>query len=396
MRPEVELVLDCARSRVAVEGGVRIPTGVEASLDWPWVLSLVRRHRLTPLLYCQFKNALPAAIPGQFLEELQREFQANTRHNLLLAGELLKLLDGLKRIGVDAMPLKGPVLALTAYGSLALRQFIDLDIVVRPADLLRAKEVLVAQGYHSVNAFTPTEEQALPESGNHTYNFLRVDGQVSVEIHWAISQREYSFPLNFETLWRDRREVPFLGTLVPAPSPELLLLILCAHGTKHYWERLMWVCDVAELIHSRPDLDWDRLWEQARALRSERMLLVGLCLVNQLLKVPLPPEATHRIQADTTTGLLSSKAAGWLFLERENLGVTVQKRFFIFQVRECWRDKLVYAGHLLVWSITPNERDQAFVSMPAACSFLYYLVRPVRLLVKGVGRRRKLPVGAGV
>ena len=394
--PDIEMLLDCARSRMDANRAVRITARVHAGPNWPRVLSLAGRHRLTPLLCWQLQAVCPASVPRPFWDQLQREFQANAQRNLLLAGELLKLVGSFQKIGVEAMPLKGPALAFSAYGNLSLRQFIDLDIVVRRADVLQVKDALLAQGYCPIVALTPTQEQAHLQSKNHTYDFRREDGKVSVEIHWAISPRQYSFPLAGDTLWSDSRQINFLGTVISSPPPELLLLILCAHGSRHYWERLIWVCDVAELIQSQPHLNWERVWEQARSLRSERMLATGLALAKQLLGTSLPTALAERIDRDSTAQALAEKVERWLFLEADSLWVTLQKRLFILHVRECWRDKFAYAWHLLVWSITPNELDRAFFPLPGGCSILLYLLRPVRLAAKCLGLSRKAPAGGTV
>ena len=42
--------------------------------------------------------------------------------------------------------LKGPAVALDAYGDTARRQFVDLDLLIHPADLPRAAELLVGEG----------------------------------------------------------------------------------------------------------------------------------------------------------------------------------------------------------------------------------------------------------
>ena len=393
MRPEIELLLDCARSCRNAERVTRITERIQAGPDWPVVFSLARQHRLTPLLGWQLQLVSSESIPCQVLDQLKSECQASAQRNLLLASELLQLLAAFQQIGVEAMPLKGAVLAYSAYGNLSLRQFIDLDIVIHPAEVLRAKAALIARGYCPTIGLNAQREQAHLQSENHTYNFLHPDSHVAVEVHWAISQRQYSFPLVTEVLLRERQSVPFFGRPVLAPAPELMLLVLCAHGSRHYWERLIWVCDVAELIRSQPQLNWERVWENAGLLRSKRMLLTGLVLAQRLLGTSLQLAMVKRIEADRAAQALATKVEHWLFLDAPGWWVTLQKRLFIMQVREHWRDRFAYFRHLLVWSITPNELDQSFLPLPGACSVLYYLLRPVRLLAKGLGFTRKMHAG---
>jgi len=60
---------------------------------------------------------------------------------------LLKVLDLLTGSGVEAIPFKGPVLAVQAYGDLLMRSFVDLDILIHAKDLSRVSKILIDQGY---------------------------------------------------------------------------------------------------------------------------------------------------------------------------------------------------------------------------------------------------------
>ena len=49
------------------------------------------------------------------------------------------------------------------------------------------------------------------------------------------------------------------GTDVSSLAMENLLWLLCVHATKHKWARLSWICDVAELLRSQPQLNWEKV-----------------------------------------------------------------------------------------------------------------------------------------
>jgi hypothetical protein len=77
---------------------------------------------------------------------------------------------------------------------------------------------------------------------------------------------------------------------------------------------------------------------------------------------------------------------GWAVLNREvGSGLTrsdTSWRSFWFHVRarERWRDRLPYLIHTLRLAIVPSQLDRGFVSLPKPFSWLYYVVRPVRVL----------------
>ena len=115
---------------------------------------------------------------------------------------------------------------------------------------------------------------------------------------------------------------------VKLPAPEDLLLALCIHGSKHLWERLAWICDIAGLIESQQDLNWRQLIARARATGSERMLFMGLRLAVDLIGAQLPTEVETEIKADPVVTSLSGDVVRYLFTpELTPSGIPV----FLFQ-----------------------------------------------------------------
>ncbi len=88
-------------------------------------------------------------------------FQRVSALNILLTHELQKLLALFADNDVRAVPYKGPALALQLYGNVALRQFSDLDILVHPRDVLRARDLLLAEGYAQLPPLTDGQQAVL-------------------------------------------------------------------------------------------------------------------------------------------------------------------------------------------------------------------------------------------
>src|SRR5215207_3754046 len=107
--------------------------------DWERVVRLAGRHKVLPHVYRALREGFRDSAPAEALQRLEDEAGANARRNLMLTGRLLKLLTLLAAAGVEAVPFKGPLLALSAYGDSSMRQFADLDLLVRPADVPRAR-----------------------------------------------------------------------------------------------------------------------------------------------------------------------------------------------------------------------------------------------------------------
>jgi len=377
-------LLCCARTRLEPAHVTRLCTLLQGDVDWSYLLQTALRHRMTPLLYWHLNATCTELLPQEVLNRIECPFYVNVQRNLLLTAELVKLVNLFERHGIRTIPYKGPLLAEAVYGNLALRQSGDLDMLVSKQEVQKTQDLLTRHGY----CLQPREHSLRPmhqRPADRELAFGRNDGIAVVELHWRMVahwQIPSSFPLGFEHLWQRREQVCLAGTAIPSLAPEDLLLVLCVHGTCHHWERLSWICDIAELLRVHRQLDWARIHDQAARLDGERMLSLGLRLAAELLEAELPSQERTKVYSDPAVAWLASQVYERLF--RHAPMTLAEERTFFTRTRTGMRFKLSYhllfAQALLHTVITPNEKDRALVALPDSLSFLYYLLRPLRLV----------------
>lgn len=378
MRPEAELLVACARTCMDSENAERVRRLLREDLDWAFLVHMADRHGLIPFLYRHLRGAYSEAVPRGILEQLGGAFRRNVERSLFLTDELLKILDLFVTHGVEAIPWKGPALAAFLYRDLTLRQFSDLDILIRKADISKAKQLLLRRGYRPQLDLTPLQERAYLWSWCE-YVFTSGDGRV-VELHWGVAPRYFSFPLDLGPLWERLEEtIPLGGRPVRTLSPEDWLLTLCVHGTKHLWERLQWVVDVAELVRLHPGMDWARVLSQAQALGGARMILLGLGLTQELLGTALPEEISRKLRSDPAVRSLIADMRECLFRETTSPPGLFQRTLFHLRARERLGDRARYCLRL---AVTLSPGDLTSWSFPSFLFPLYYFLRPIRLMKK--------------
>ncbi len=376
--PESALLLTCARASLDEVQKKRIQDLVSGSLDWNLVLQLADRHGLLPLLHSHLNVVCPDAVPDQQRQLLRIAFQRVSALNILLIHELHKLLALFADNAVQAVPYKGPALALQLYENVALRQFSDLDILVHPRDVLRARDLLLGEGYAQLPPLTDGQQAVLLRT-QCNLPFTRDRNRMIVELHWTVSAPAFARPFETDDFWSRLLDAKLEDVAIKVPASEDLLLALCIHGSKHLWERLAWVCDIAGLIATQPDLHWQELISRGRSTGSERMLFLGLRLAADLLEVSLPKDVEAAVSADASVAALAQDVVRDLFTPAPTrTGVSGYFRFQM-RARRRLRDKLNY----LRFTCTPNEEDLVRLKLPPALTFIYYLVRPVRLVVTG-------------
>jgi putative nucleotidyltransferase-like protein len=344
--PELGLLFLC-RSDANAEEAAQFRARILETVDLDSALKLAGRHGLEPLLCWNLQLHCPEAADGAFHER----FKSNAVRNLVHMQELLRILRCLESASIRAIPYKGPVLALSVYKNLALREFFDLDILVDVADVPRATEVLIAKGYRCQTQLTPPQLRSYLSSGCE----LCFEGNgVAVELHWRIAPRMYSFPFGFSDLWERRQTLEFGEQAIATLSPEDLLLVLCVHAMKHCWNSLCWVMDVAELLRTTLELDWRLVMQRASDIGAKRVLLLGLALAHELLSAPLPESVEKTLREDRALIPLLARAKAKLASPNPGAEFSLADHVFFLRARERALDKARYIFHAL---FTPEITD---------------------------------------
>lgn len=350
LMPEAKLMIACARIDRSDKVRRAVRARLNPPLDWAYIRRHAARHGLEPQLHRHLAEH-EALVPSETLRHFSKTARQAAFRNMRQLHELLRIVEALEEQNVPVIPFKGPVLAALAYGDVAVRPFVDLDLLVAREDVLRAKEYLVQEGYEPVQDMTPGEEAAFI-AAQHGYEFVHPESGFVVEVHWAFFFEIYAFDLTPDEIWDRHHTTTLSGTSVRTLAPEDLFIYLCTHGTKHRWMRLKWIADVAAFIQSQPDLDWEVVMRRARRTGTARMVRLGGYLAHQLLEAPVPPNVLRAAQTSRTVRAMAARICDeWLFREPD-APHTPDWDVFWFHVkeRERWRDRWPYIKHhLKLW-----------------------------------------------
>jgi Uncharacterised nucleotidyltransferase len=369
-RTAFELILACAAAAFPPQaaGEALLP----GELDWEQVVALAERHGLLSVVYTQL--AASDGVSESAIRHLRTLVEQNARQGLWLARLLGKIFSAFRDHGIVALPYKGPVLAAMLYGNVTLRQYSDLDILIRPADLALSRRVLAESGLTPASPLTSRQEKAQLSSGYEEV-FDAAGKQNVVEIQWRVLPRFYAIDFDMEKMFTRARKVSIAGQDLQTLSTEDLLLVLCAHAAKHCWAKLSWIRDIAELARS-VETDWDRMLADCERLGIRRIVGISFLLANQLLGASLPDAIREAIKKDPEIRTLSVRLAALLAAGLEPAVDSPEYFRLMIAVREKWTHRVVFVSRL---ATTPTVSEWSLVNLPGPMAPFYRVVRMGRV-----------------
>jgi len=362
-----------AAARNAIFGNAEpLPPRAES---WEEIAAAAERHGVAVLLDRALRAAGTAGAGA--VHALARE---QTRHSLILVQQLRRIVDTVDARGIAILPVKGPVLAMLAYGDPASRGASgDLDFCVRKCDFAAALAAIETIGH---------TRHADDESDAEAHLFPARPGTI-VELHTELAASIWTPPLDLEAVLQRSTVRPMFGGPIRLCAAEDLLLYLALHAATHLWRRLLWIADVAALLRASPSFDWEALLARAAEIEATQRLAVTLLLASRHVGAPVPERIAAALFGRRVRRVAAAAERRLVATTRGNAPLRVVRRLRAeLSVRETFRQRARYVGRQLA----PNSRDRAWLRLPRALSWLHVAARPIRLLVSfGAARRRSEP-----
>ena len=260
---------------------------------------LVTAHRVAGPLYRQTLSH-PARFPQPFARWLRLSHSLTLLRYGHWPGEVGELLGALNAAGIRVLLLKGWALVAALYdGDLGQRPAMDLDIVVSPADIARARTALLELDY-ALPGDVPELWPGFNERYRSQFSYRRPSAgepPLVVDLHVR--------PLNccFDRLpiceWFERAQpVQIAGAEALAPSPEDHVLYLCGHVALHHPNdpALFRYHDMAALIRADDRaFEWRAVLRRAKTWRLVASLRNTLVRVEQLWPGTIPAEISREM-----------------------------------------------------------------------------------------------------
>ncbi|MBX7116690.1 MAG: nucleotidyltransferase family protein [Myxococcaceae bacterium] len=192
----------------------------------------------------------------------------------------------LEKAGIRCVVMKG-ITASSHWADTQVRPQSDLDLLVAPADMPRAKAALLEGGiakHVSIEGHFVHNASLKPASPAGLY----------IELHYALTSH-HLLNVDIAALVAQREMIAMNGVTVPSLHPADAVVYLALHASTHALARLAWLVDLDGYAR-RSTVDW--LDAARRAVAWGCPLAVGLAWdeARRLLCAPIPDAAMEGLE----------------------------------------------------------------------------------------------------
>lgn len=298
--------------------------------EWDDLSRLALEEGVGPWLYWTIKNQkLKNLLPARARSSLAGAYYQSAAHNQLLIVALRQITTAFHDAGIPIQPLKGAALAGTLYPNPAIRPMSDLDLLIKPADLVDALALLGQLGYHTQKI---------------TYHAVLIGGPGGdnpIELHWCLPDG-HAVP---ETWWARANDSDSGASLTVfnCPfGPVEHLLYLSAHLLHQHrdWPRLIWLLDLRLLVERLSDNEKTQALDLARSLGWEKVFVAALKHTGQVFNEPLVelfPDLQDLPAQFKAAGDSSRLRQAWSLLGWRARGRLLTGLFFPTPHYLCWK-----------------------------------------------------------
>jgi hypothetical protein len=368
------LLLACLRRGGDADQAVQEAVQAIDAADWEAVMEAAVRNRLTPLLHRRL-NDLPV---GVLPEEGRRRLAFWTRvwriGSMRCAAQLTSTYALLRQADIPCLALKGAALAVLSGGSVAMREYRDVDLLVHEEDLDITIAVLAVRGYKRILH----EVQHIPiadDPRNHHEAMIHPEWGIRIELHHGLQPDVWDLP-DKASLWSRAITVPILDRDVATLHPVDALWLAATHAVRHRWAYLGMTSDVAGCMALLSEDDWERLAEVAVASGSWRRIAHAVLAVETVCEVHPPPAWQARANADRLVTALAAHAIKAIRSSGADLRPPLPAFRYVWRSLETSADR----RHFLRLMVAPNELDRHNRPLPRGLGALHWVTRPVRLV----------------
>lgn len=370
---EIALIIECCKEDQDQNAITKYINNIS---DWDKFRKLSYTHGVFPLIYKTLKNY---SIQQEQLQQLQQTNLEIVKKNMLLTSELIKVMQLLEDNGIEALAFKGPVLSQMAYGDVVSRQYVDLDILVKEDDLKKTYNLFL-QNEYDTKIESEYLDNELFKQKNSDIQFISQKSNVLIEVHWKLFRSNFANKIDLTKTLYMSNLCNLNGQNIKVFSNEVLFVYLCMHGSKHGWERIEWLVDIQRFLANYENLDWNKIYNLAKMLECTLMVSLGLYLCNKYFATDILT-TNFSIKSPIIKKLELQTIHYWndSLVKQSEVERNYKKFIYHYVLNDTLYLKMKFVFNT---SFSINNGDISTINLPKGLYFMYYFIKPIRLMSK--------------
>ncbi len=341
-------------------------------LDINRVISLAKKHAILPLVYKTLKNL---DMDHKIVSAFKPHYLSIAQRNISMSAELIRIMKLLEENSIQMLAFKGPTLSQMAYGDITLRQYGDLDVLIKKEDIDKIDILFKESGYQHLLPLTSIQTSIRLKYAKDL-SFIHPSKGILFEMHWAFLNQNYPIQIDLENFWLETQEVKLNGNTMHTFSNENLLIYLAIHGSRHLWERISWLKDI-DLLIQKNEINWEKLIDKVSETGFEKMVYLALHLNVILFQTPLPTSVHNEIKKyPQVVQLTHFVFESWITPKS-----SFQTTYMQSKLLPGLKAKYIYLQTRL---LQPSLDEYLYVNLPKGLQWGYYFVKPYRLIKKNL------------
>lgn len=234
-----------------------------------------------------------SCIPEYVFTQIQQAYLQTVNRSVLLFGHFSNVINTLQRADIEVIALKGLYLSEHLYHEIGLRQFSDIDVLIRPDKTLKAVEILQALGY-KYKQVVPVSD-FIRQKSDYVHLPPMILNGVSIELHVKLHRGGEKYNVNIDRVFTTKIPASINGSEVYALDTMHQLIHIAVHAHKHFEEgnvNFSSFMDLANLVDTIPDDFYSKSFEKlCKVYGVTEIVFRYLLLVHEFFQLDKIPEA---------------------------------------------------------------------------------------------------------
>lgn len=267
----------------------------------PMMINLARKHKLMHAL-SSYADRNTELFNIDQLSEIDAYTRKVAIRSLRQLSEIKKVTSKIIAKDIQTIVIKGPQLSRMIYGKEAMKESVDLDLMlVNGNDLEVVHTLLTDAGYtrSNLNDYPGNFRRKLFLIAKREVSYYNPGNRIAIDLHIRPGANTYLTEHRFSNFFQHLQQYDLEGTSVTILSDEAYFVYLCYHGALHQFGRLAWLADIRAFLKLKASsMDLNQINTIAARWKVKHCVNLALMLIRDYFDeeyISIPLRASWRM-----------------------------------------------------------------------------------------------------